>query len=178
VPPPNPPWTPRHVSGRYGCRRDRNRGYVLRTIRTAKEQKSVSLERRAQATTRNTVAKKRAGVEDVDSAYLFGDFLRLPGFRSVGEMNLKRRVGSIYIQQLALLGLLAFQFDVGFYTPKRNTLTGKWNPPPLTRGRALSNHHHLAVLRARAAMVLLRIESWSCCFVICVAPLRLVEAPR
>ena len=43
-------------------------------IRIAKEQKSVSLEKRAEATyARSTVAKKRAGQEDVDFEYLFGN---------------------------------------------------------------------------------------------------------
>ena len=50
----------------------------------------------------------------MDSDYLFGDFLRLPGFRSMDETNLNRRLGSIYIQQLALLGLLAL---VGLLLP-------------------------------------------------------------
>jgi hypothetical protein len=42
-------------------------------IRIAKEQNSVSLEKRAEAPTRNIVAKKRAGQEDVDSDYPFGE---------------------------------------------------------------------------------------------------------
>jgi hypothetical protein len=44
-------------------------------IRTAKEQKSISRAKRAGATyvMRNTAGKKRAGWEDVDSDYLFGD---------------------------------------------------------------------------------------------------------
>ena len=45
---------------------------------------------------------------------LFGNFLELPGFRSMDETNLNRRVGSIYIQQLALLGLLAL---IGWLLP-------------------------------------------------------------
>ena len=42
-------------------------------IRIAKEQKSVSLEKRAEATYAEYRAKKRAGQEDVDSDYLFGN---------------------------------------------------------------------------------------------------------
>jgi hypothetical protein len=34
---------------------------------------------------RNTVAKKRAGWEGEDSGCLFGNFWRLPGFRSMDE---------------------------------------------------------------------------------------------
>ena len=55
-------------------------------IRIANEQRSVSLDKRVEATyepTRNTVAKKRAGWEDVDSDYLFGDFILRSGFRSI-----------------------------------------------------------------------------------------------
>ena len=42
----------------------------------------------------NTAAKKRSRQEDVDSDYLFGNFLRFTGFRSMDETNLNRRVGS------------------------------------------------------------------------------------
>ena len=45
---------------------------------------SVSLAKRAEATyepTRNTVAKKRAGWEGLDSDYLFDTFLQRPAFR-------------------------------------------------------------------------------------------------
>ena len=36
--------------------------------------------------------KKRAGWKGVDSDYLFGNFLRLPRFRSMNETNLNRRI--------------------------------------------------------------------------------------
>ena len=42
-------------------------------ISTAKGQKSISLEKRAEQPTQNTIAKKQAGQEDTDSDYLFGD---------------------------------------------------------------------------------------------------------
>jgi len=42
-------------------------------IRIAKEQKSVALERRAESTYQNTISKKRADQEDVESDYLFGN---------------------------------------------------------------------------------------------------------
>jgi hypothetical protein len=42
-------------------------------INTARKQKSVSLEKRAEATYGNTTAKKRAGQKDVDSDWLFGN---------------------------------------------------------------------------------------------------------
>jgi hypothetical protein len=35
--------------------------------------------------TQNIAAKRRAGQEGVDSDYLFGKFLRLPGFRSTSD---------------------------------------------------------------------------------------------
>ena len=44
-------------------------------IRIAREQKSISLEKRAEGTyapTQNIAGKKRAGQEGVDSGYLFG----------------------------------------------------------------------------------------------------------
>jgi hypothetical protein len=47
-------------------------------IRIAKEQKSVSLEKRAEATYAEYVAKKRAGQEDVDFEYLFGNMPATP----------------------------------------------------------------------------------------------------
>jgi hypothetical protein len=47
-------------------------------IRIAREQKSVSLAKRPEATYANIAAKKRAGQRDVDSDYLFGNFLQLP----------------------------------------------------------------------------------------------------
>jgi hypothetical protein len=47
-------------------------------IRIAKDQKAVSLAKRAEEFTRNTVAKKQAGQEDVDSDYLFRNFLQRP----------------------------------------------------------------------------------------------------
>ena len=70
-------------------------------IRIAKEQKSVSLEKRAEVTTRNIVAKKQAGREDVDSGCHCDDFLRRQGtlglklfkrllYHSKGDANLKR----------------------------------------------------------------------------------------
>jgi hypothetical protein len=49
---------------------------------TAKQQKSISLQRAHRQPTRNTVAKKRVPQEDVDSDYLFGNFLQRPGFPS------------------------------------------------------------------------------------------------
>src|SRR5215469_3868466 len=42
-------------------------------IRIAQEQKSVSLEKRAEATYAGYRRQKRAGQEDVDSDYIFGD---------------------------------------------------------------------------------------------------------
>ena len=42
-------------------------------IRIAKEQKAVSLAKRAEATSRNIVAKKRTGQEDAGSDYRFGN---------------------------------------------------------------------------------------------------------
>ena len=51
-------------------------------IRIAKEQKSTSLEERAEVTTQNISGKKRALQEDVVSDYLFDNFLQLPAFRS------------------------------------------------------------------------------------------------
>ena len=42
-------------------------------IRIAKEQQSVSLENAPKQPARTTVAKKRAGQEDVDFEYLFGN---------------------------------------------------------------------------------------------------------
>jgi TolB-like protein len=57
-------------------------------IRIAKEQKSVSLEKRAKQPTRNTAAKKRACQEDVDSDYLFGNFLQRAAFRSKDKASL------------------------------------------------------------------------------------------
>jgi len=47
-------------------------------IRIAKEQKWISLEKRAEEPTRSTVAKKRAGQEDVDFEYLFGNVPAAP----------------------------------------------------------------------------------------------------
>ena len=47
-------------------------------IRIAKEQKSVSLEKRAEATYAEYVAKERAGQEDVDFEYLFGNIPAAP----------------------------------------------------------------------------------------------------
>ena len=47
-------------------------------IRTAKEQKSVSLEKRAEATYAEYVAKKRAGQEDMDFECLFGNMPAAP----------------------------------------------------------------------------------------------------
>ena len=49
-------------------------------IRIAKEQKSVSLAKPAEATSRNSAAKKRAAQEDVGSDYLFADFLQTQPF--------------------------------------------------------------------------------------------------
>jgi hypothetical protein len=63
---------------------------ALSFITIAKEQKSISLEKRAEATyeecrrqkaggsggPRNTIAKKQTGQEDADSDYLFGDCSR------------------------------------------------------------------------------------------------------
>ena len=42
-------------------------------VRIAKEQKSISLQKRAEATYAEYHAKKQAGQEDTDSDYLFGD---------------------------------------------------------------------------------------------------------
>jgi hypothetical protein len=42
-------------------------------MRIAKEQKSISVQKRLKQPTRNTAAKKRAGRGDVDSDYLFGN---------------------------------------------------------------------------------------------------------
>jgi hypothetical protein len=60
---------------------------------------SVSLDKRAEATyepTRNTVAKKRACQQSVDSDYLFGNFLQHSAFRSTdNKANLNRRLGPI-----------------------------------------------------------------------------------
>jgi hypothetical protein len=42
-------------------------------IRTAKKQKSVSLEKRAEETTQNIAGKKRSRQEEVDSDYLFAN---------------------------------------------------------------------------------------------------------
>ena len=48
---------------------------IRAAIRIAREQKSISLEKRAEGTyapTQNIAGKKRAGQEGVDSGYLFG----------------------------------------------------------------------------------------------------------
>jgi len=50
-------------------------------IRIAREHKSVSLEKRAEATYADTAAKKRAGQRDVDSDYLFDGCLQRSAFR-------------------------------------------------------------------------------------------------
>src|SRR5208282_1162769 len=49
-------------------------------IRIAKEQKSVSLEKRAEGTCAEYHRKKRAGQEDVDFEYLFGNMPAAPRF--------------------------------------------------------------------------------------------------
>jgi hypothetical protein len=57
-------------------------------IRIAKEQKSVSLERRAQETYAKTAAKKQAGQQDLDSTYFFDDSLNVferPSRRAIGK---------------------------------------------------------------------------------------------
>jgi hypothetical protein len=52
--------------------------WLCAAIRIAKEQKSVSLEKRAEATYAEYVAKERAGQEDVDFEYLFGNIPAAP----------------------------------------------------------------------------------------------------
>jgi len=47
-------------------------------ISTAKQQKSISLEKRAETTYAEYVAKNRAGQEGTDSDYLFGNRLQRP----------------------------------------------------------------------------------------------------
>ena len=51
-------------------------------VRIAREQKSISLEKRAEGTYAEYVAKKRPRQEDVESDYLFGDCLQRPAFLS------------------------------------------------------------------------------------------------
>ena len=50
-------------------------------INTAKKQKSVSLERRAEATYAEYRRQKQAGKEDVESDYRFGNFFAAPSIR-------------------------------------------------------------------------------------------------
>ena len=61
-------------------------------IRIAKEQKSVSLEKRAQATYAEYHRQKTSG-RDVDSDYLFGNYLQRAAFRSEDKANLTGRSG-------------------------------------------------------------------------------------
>src|SRR5262245_20493811 len=70
------PWVPRR------------RKLRLRSAKPSESQKSRSRFRWRNAQkqpTRNTVAKKRAGQEDVDSDYPFGSFSQLPAFRSTNN---------------------------------------------------------------------------------------------
>ena len=52
--------------------------WLCAAIRIAKEQESVSLEKRAEATYAEYVAKERAAQEDVDFEYLFGNMPAAP----------------------------------------------------------------------------------------------------
>ena len=54
-------------------------------IRIAKEQKSVSLEKRAEATYTEYRRHKASGSGGADSDYLFGSFLQLPLLKRIGE---------------------------------------------------------------------------------------------
>ena len=51
-------------------------------IKTAREQKSISLEKRAEATYAEYRRQKTSAQEDVDSDYLFDNFLQRRAFRS------------------------------------------------------------------------------------------------
>ena len=55
---------PRCVSRGFGCRRDQIEASFCKAIKIAKEQKSVSLEKRAEEPTQNIAGKKRAGQQD------------------------------------------------------------------------------------------------------------------
>ena len=61
-----------------GANKANIQAWLCAAIRIAKEQNSVSLEKRAEATYASTVAKKRAGQEDVDFEYLFGNMPAAP----------------------------------------------------------------------------------------------------
>jgi hypothetical protein len=62
-------------------------------IRIAKEQKSTSLEERAEVTTQNISGKKRALQEDVVSDYLFDNFLQ-----RIRQTNPSSRAGVFLMQ--------------------------------------------------------------------------------
>ena len=78
-----------------GAEESQIEAWFCAAIRTAKEQKSVSLEKRAEATFAEYAAKKRAGQKVMDSDCLFDNFLQLAALYVSfnGQTNLSLRVG-------------------------------------------------------------------------------------
>jgi hypothetical protein len=84
-------------------------------IRIAREQKSISLEKRAKAIYGNTAGKRPAGQEDTDSDYLFGDCSQraVSRFR-FGKSSVIKPVGTLPLPARSSISGFCFFLFTGF----------------------------------------------------------------